>query len=80
MTVNEPLKTMFYLPHYASLLRKASFKTDYAHLSKLCQLKCIILLEKQHFSKFFSTQIFAMKVDGAIKTIFYLTHYTFLLK
>ena len=35
---------------------------------------------KTTFSKFFSTQIFAMKVDGAIKTIFYLTHYTFLLK
>ena len=47
--VNEPLKTIFYLPHYESILGKANFKMDHAHFPKLCLLKCIILLEQQHF-------------------------------
>ena len=46
MKVNEPLKTIFYLPHYAFLLSKANFKTDHAHTSKLCLLKGNVLLEK----------------------------------
>ena len=50
--VNEPLKTIFYLPHYASLLSKANCKIDHAHCSVLCLLKCIISLEKQHFPIF----------------------------
>ena len=50
--VNEPLKTIFYLPHYASLLSKANFKIDHAHCSNMCLLKCTILLEKQHFRIF----------------------------
>ena len=50
--VNEPLKTILHLPHYASLLSKANFKIDHVHCSKLCLLKCIILLEKQHFRIF----------------------------
>ena len=49
MKVNEPLENIFDLPYYASLLRKPNFKTDYTHFSKLCLLKCIILLEKQNF-------------------------------
>ena len=50
--VNEPLKTIFYLPHYASMLSKATFKIDHAHCLKLCLLKCTIFLEKQHFRIF----------------------------
>ena len=50
--VNEPLKTIFYLPYYASLLSKGTFKIDHAHCSKLRLLKCIILLEKQCFGIF----------------------------
>ena len=48
--VNEPLKTIFYLPHYASLLSKANFKIDHVHCSKLCLLKCIIFCEKSMFA------------------------------
>ena len=50
--VNEPLKTIFYLSHYASLSSKTNFKIDHAHSSKLCLPKCTILLEKQHFRIF----------------------------
>ena len=50
--VNEPLKTIFYLPHYASLLSKANFKIDHAHFWNMCLLKCIIFLESQHFRIF----------------------------
>ena len=50
--VNESLKPIFCLPHYAYLLSKASSKTDHGHSSKLCLLKCIILLEKQLFRVF----------------------------
>ena len=50
--VNEPLKTIFYLPHYASLLKEANIKIDHAHCSKMCLLKCIIFLENQHFRIF----------------------------
>ena len=50
--VNEPLKTIFYLPHYASLLSKSNFKIDHAHCLKLYLLKCIILLEKRYFRIF----------------------------
>ena len=50
--VNEPLKTIFYLPRYASMLSKSSFKIDHAHCLKLCLLKCIILLEKRYFRIF----------------------------
>ena len=50
--VNEPLKTIFYLPHYACLFGKANFKIDHAHWSRFCLLKCTILLEKQHFRIF----------------------------
>ena len=49
MKVNEPLKTFFYLAHYASLLKKVIFKTDHSQFLKICLLKCILLLEKQHF-------------------------------
>ena len=52
MKVNEPLKTIFYFPHYASLLGKANFKIDHTHCSKLCLLECTILVEKQHFQIF----------------------------
>ena len=50
--VNEPLKTIFYLPHYVSLLNKENFKIHHPHSSKLCLFKCTILLEKQHFRIF----------------------------
>ena len=50
--VNEPLKTIFYLPHYESLLNKVTLKIDRAHCSKLCLLKCTILLEKQNLRTF----------------------------
>ena len=50
--VKEPLKTIFYLPHYASLLKQANAKIDHAHCLKLCPLKCIIFLENQHFRIF----------------------------
>ena len=46
------IKTIFYLPQYVSLFSKANFKIDHAHCSNLCLLKCIILLEKQHFRIF----------------------------
>ena len=45
--INEPLKTIFYLPHYAHLLSKVNFKIDHAHFLKLCLLKCTILLQNQ---------------------------------
>ena len=57
MKVNEPLKNIFYLPHCASLLSKANFKTDHARSSKLCLLNCIIWLEKQHFRIFEDSNI-----------------------
>ena len=50
--VNEPLKTIFYPPHYASLLSKANFKIDHAHFWNMCLLKYIIFLENQHFRIF----------------------------
>ena len=50
--VNELLKTIFYLPHFAYLLSKANFKIDHTRFSKLCLLKCTALLEKQHFRIF----------------------------
>ena len=135
--VIELLKSIFYLSHYASLLSKANFKVYRTDCSKLCLLKCNILLEKQRFRLFqhsgirnetrgvnknhfqsstlrisvkvrkfqniprpcsnlcqlkciiflenqhfpiFQPQIFAVKVDKSINTIFYLTHYPSLLK
>ena len=77
--LNDLLKTIFYLPHYAFLLCKANLKIDRTHCLKLCLLKCAILLEKQNFG-FLSTQIFAVKVDESIKTIFSLTQYASLSK
>ena len=50
--VNDVLKTLFFLPHYASLLSKENFKMNCTHCSKLCLVKCIILLEKQDFRIF----------------------------
>ena len=50
--VNKPLKTIFYLPHYVSLLRKANIKINHAYCWKMCLLKCINLLENQHFQIF----------------------------
>ena len=50
--VNEPLKTIFYLPHYEFLLSQVNFKIDHADCSKLCLLKCTILVEKRYFRIF----------------------------
>ena len=52
MNVDESAKAIFYLPHYAYLLSKGNFKTYHGDSSKLCLLKCIILLEKQLFPIF----------------------------
>ena len=52
MKINKPLKTIFYFPHYASLLSKANLKTDHAHFSKLCLLEVIIFVKKQHLGTF----------------------------
>ena len=74
MKVNESLKTISNLPHYASLLRKAIFKADHAQFLKLCVLKFIILLEKQYFQIFqYSNICNEMKVDGSIEIIFFIT-------
>ena len=86
--VNELLKTIFYLPHYASLLTKASFKKDHAHFSNMCRKCCFsskimhlnaLFCLKNNIFEFFSTQIFAMNLEESIKTIFYLPHYASLL-
>ena len=74
MKVNESLKTIFYLPHYASLLREANFKIDHTHFSKLCLLKSIILLEKQHF-RISQHSNNCKKVEESIKPIVYFTDY-----
>ena len=50
--VNELLKAIFYLPHYASLLSEVNFKIHHPPCWKLCLFKCTILLEKQHFRVF----------------------------
>ena len=57
MKVNESIKIISYRPHYASLLKEANFETDHAHFSKLCLLKWIILLQKQHFRIFQPSKI-----------------------
>ena len=57
MKLDEPLKTIFCLPHYASLLSTANFKTDHAHISKLRLLKLVVLYKKQHFRVFVSSNI-----------------------
>ena len=76
---NEPLKTIFYFPHHASQLSEPNSKIDHGHCSNLCLLNALFCLKNNIF-EFFSTQIFAMKVGESIKTIFYLTHYAFMLK
>ena len=45
MKVIEPIKTIFYLLHYACLLKQANFKLDHAYLSKVYQLKWAILVK-----------------------------------
>ena len=52
MKVNEPLKSIFYHPHYAYMLKEANLKTDRAQFLKLYLLKRIILLQKQDFRIF----------------------------
>ena len=63
------MKTIFYLPHYAYMLGKANFKIDHAHCSKLCLLKCTILLEKQHF-RIFQHSNFPNETKGVSKNHF----------
>ena len=46
------MKFIPYLSHKAPLFKYANFKTDHAYFSKLGLIKCIILLEKQHFRNF----------------------------
>ena len=41
-----------YLSHEDPLFKYANFRTDHAYFSKLGLIKCIILLEKQHFRNF----------------------------
>ena len=77
--VNELLKTIFYLPHYASLLSEANFKIHHPHSSN-CVCSNALFCLKNNIFEFFSTQIFAMKVDESIKTIFSLTQYASLSK
>ena len=79
MKVNESIKTIFYLLHYASLLKQANFKTDHAHLSKLCLLKRVILVNKQHFG-IFEPSNNCNKVNKSIKTNFFLAHHASSLK
>ena len=57
MKVNESIKTIFYLPPYESLLKQGNFKTDQAQFLKLCLLKRIILLKKQHQGTFLHSYI-----------------------
>ena len=52
MKVNESIKTIFYLPHHASLSEQVNSKTETVHFSKLCRLKGFILVKKQHFRIF----------------------------
>ena len=79
MKVNESIKTIFYLLHYASLLKQVNFKTDHAHFSKLCLLKRVILVNKQHFG-IFEPSNNCNKVNKSIKTNFYLAHHASPLK
>ena len=76
--VNEPLKTIFHLPHYVYLLSKANFKIDHPTVQN-CVCSNALFSFKINIFEFFSTEIFAMKVDESIKTIFYLPHYAYLL-
>ena len=76
MKVNEFLKTILYLPHSVSLLKKANFKTDQSQFVCSNALTCL----KKNIFELFSTQIFGMNVDESIKTIFYLTNYACQLK
>ena len=57
MKVNESIKTIFYLPPYESLLKQGNFKTDHAQFLKLCLLKRVILLKKQHQRTFLHSYI-----------------------
>ena len=78
MKVNESLKTIFYLPHYVSLLSKEISKQTTPPLQNCVCSKALFCL-KNNISEFFSTLIFAMKVDESVKTIFYPTDYASLL-
>ena len=78
MKVNKSIKTIFYLPHYPSLLKQANLKADHTNFSKLCLLKQVIwsentVLETESINNCSETR----KVN---KTIFYLTYPVFLLK
>ena len=57
MKVDESINTIFYLTHYASLLRSANLETDHTHFLKLCLLKHAVLYKKQIFRDFESSNI-----------------------
>ena len=76
---NELLKTILYLPHYASLSSKQISKQTMPTVQK-CVCSNALFCLKNNIVEFFSTKIFLIKVDESIKTIFYLTHYASLLK
>ena len=52
MKLEDSRKTIFYLPHYTSLLKEAKFKIDHTHCLKMCLFKCIIFLKNQDFQIF----------------------------
>ena len=57
MKLEESIKTIFYLPHYASLLKSANLKTEHTHFSKMCLLKRAVLYKKLNFRVFESSNI-----------------------
>ena len=57
MKVDESIKTIFCLTHYASVLNLANSKTDCIQFLELCLLKRVVLHKKQNFQVFKSSNI-----------------------
>lgn len=65
--ISKWVKAISYHARHTSLKNKIYFKTDYAHFSKPCLLRSMILV-KSNTSEFLNSQIFAMKGKESIKT------------
>ena len=78
LKVDGAIETIFYLAQDASLSHWVKFQSDHTHFLKLCLLKCVTLTN--NIFEFLSPQIFEIKTNESIKTIFYLLHYVYMLK
>ena len=70
MKLEESIKTIFYLPHYASLLKSANLKTEHTHFSKMCPLKRAVLYKKLNFRVFESSKSIRNKNEQVNKSHF----------